>query len=172
MQSTNKNYIIGIVLIILIVLAIIIFAHHTSQYGTSYSATTTTPNETSTYTPSSNTTPNTSTTVNTSATTSTQNPLPPHTVSVSYTDSGFSPNSITINRGDTVTFVNQSASQMWVAGNPNAQYPQSYPGFNEGAQVSNGGKYSILFSQAGTYQYYNENHVGSVGVIIVQNPAQ
>lgn len=183
MPNNNKNYMIGIVLIIIVIIALVVFTGHkgvTTDTNTTATTTGETPNNSvPSKQTSGKTTTGTQTTVtpttpeNTTAPVVTQpapagTPAVTHSINVNYTESGFSPTSLVINRGDTVVFVNQSANFMWVAGFPNQAYPQTYPGFDEGKQVSNGGTYSITFNQTGDFQYYNENHVSSVGHIIVQ----
>ena len=76
------------------------------------------------------------------------------TNTVTLTDSGFSPAKITVSMGDSVTFVNNSSSKMWVAANP---FPTSsdYPAFNEKSGVDSGGSWTFTFDQAGTWFYHN-----------------
>ncbi len=93
------------------------------------------------------------------------NPKGPSTVE--YTNSGFSPASLTVKVGDTVTFVNHSSNQMWVASNPHPIHTD-LSGFDEKTAVGNGGSYSYTFTTAGTHNYHNHVHASDGGTIIVQ----
>lgn len=103
----------------------------------------------------------------------------PKTVTVTYSSSGgFSPKSITINKGDTVTFVSQSG-QMWVGadehpshtgydGTSRQEHCTGGPSTTSFDQCSVGSSYSFTFNKTGTFDYHN--HVGSaqVGTVIVK----
>lgn len=86
---------------------------------------------------------------------------------VNYTDSGFSPKTITIKKGQTVTFVNQSSSDMWVASNPHPVHTD-YPGFDEKASVGNGGSWSFTFNKVGQWGYHNHKNPSSGGTVVVE----
>lgn len=55
-----------------------------------------------------------------------KNQIPPV---VTYTDSGFSPNNLTIKNGQTVTFKNEGPGDMWVASAPHPTHTD-YPEFD------------------------------------------
>jgi len=108
---------------------------------------------------------NTPTTPTTPATTTVDDS--PKTVTILYTDSGFSPTPMTINLGDTVKFVNQSALNMWVASGPHPTHT-NYPEFDQRTSVANGGSYSFIFTKTGTWGYHNHvnaKHFGSIVVV-------
>lgn len=86
---------------------------------------------------------------------------------VTYTDSGFSPKTITIKKGDSITFVNQSSGDMWVASNPHPVHTD-YPAFDEKASVQKGGSWSFTFGQAGTWGYHNHKNPSSSGTVVVE----
>jgi len=88
-------------------------------------------------------------------------------VTVNYTDDGFSPSTVTINREDTVLFVNQSSETMWVASAPHPTHTD-YPEFDEKAAVSNGGSWSFIFDKVGTWKYHNHRDSSNTGTIVVQ----
>ena len=88
-------------------------------------------------------------------------------VTVNYTDSGFSPASMTIKKGDTVVFVNQSSESMWVASNPHPTHTD-YPAFDEKATVGSGGSWSFTFDQVGTWDYHNHKSSSDTGTIVVE----
>ncbi|MDP2655009.1 MAG: hypothetical protein Q8P17_00375 [bacterium] len=98
-------------------------------------------------------------------------------VTVTYTDQGFSPKSITIPLGTKVIFVNQSTKNMWVA---SAKHPdhtvysgtslsQHCPDTTNSSfdQCSVGTSYTFTFSKAGTWKYHNHVNPSDYGTIIV-----
>lgn len=98
---------------------------------------------------------------------------------VTYTQEGFEPNEITIQKGDTVTFVNNSDTPLWVASDPHPEHTD-YPEFDvarsKGGQMPKiGENFSFTFSRLGTWAYHNHtasSDTGKVGVhpglIVVQ----
>lgn len=88
------------------------------------------------------------------------------TLIVTFTDKGFSPTSLTIKKGQTVTFVNNSSGKMWVAANP---FPTSseYPAFNEKSGVSNGSSWSFTFDKTGVWFYHNHYSPAQGAKIVV-----
>ena len=106
-------------------------------------------------------------------------PLPHH---VAYTDSGFSPSTLTIKKGETVLWQNQTSKHknMWVA---SAMHPthRIYPEtdiakcgtknaegmFDECTGVSVKETWSFTFNETGTWKYHNHlnpSHFGSITV--------
>jgi len=97
---------------------------------------------------------------------------------VTYTGSGFTPASITVAVGDTVTFTNESVNDMWVA---SAVHPSHkvYGGTtrsehcDNGAdnpafdQCSAGDSYSFTFDKIGSWKYHNHLRAGGIGTIVV-----
>lgn len=105
----------------------------------------------------------------------------PKTVNVSYTDTGFSPSTITIKVGDTVTFVNGTDGRpMWVGADEHPTHTEydgttrsdhcaaGYTGPVPFDQCGTGNNYSFLFSKAGTFDYHNHSAAQFEGVVIVQ----
>ena len=103
-------------------------------------------------------------------------------VTITYTDAGFSPNSISIPRGATVTWVNQSSRSMWVATNPHPShtgYDQTsrsqhcatgYTGAktpDECKSDAKGASYSFTFDKTGQWGYHNHVLANDSGTIIV-----
>lgn len=84
--------------------------------------------------------------------------------SVMYTDSGFSPASMTVKLGAKVKFVNQSSGGMWVA---SAMHPthQIYPEFD---QKSTGTEYEFEFTKAGSWNYHDHMNPSRYGKVIVE----
>jgi plastocyanin len=120
---------------------------------------------------------NSTTTINTASST----PVTPKTVTITYTDTGFSPKSIEINKGDTVKFVNNSSSGMWVA---SAMHPthtvydgttlQAHcaPGatlsFDSCKSIPDGSSYSFTFEKIGTWGYHNHAASSFFGNVVVK----
>lgn len=99
------------------------------------------------------------------------------TVSVKMTGTGFSPSSITINKGDTVTFVDSGASR-WPASNVHPTHTV-YPGSSinkcntgERSQIFDACgsvvEYSFTFNEIGSWRYHDHRSAGKGGMIIVE----
>jgi plastocyanin len=105
------------------------------------------------------------------------------TVTVTYTDEGFSPQTVTVAVGDTVRFVNNSGSEMWVAADEHPTHT-SYDGtptrdhcadgvnttgsFDQCARVGAGTSWSYTFTKAGSFDYHNHARAADGGTITVQ----
>lgn len=85
---------------------------------------------------------------------------------VSYTDTGFAPNTLTVKKGTNVTFTNQSSKGMWVA---SALHPthQLLPGFDQLKSVARGGTYEYTFDKVGTWKYHNHVNPADTGTVVV-----
>lgn len=83
---------------------------------------------------------------------------------VVYTDSGFSPEALTVDIGATVTFTNESDNPMWIGSNPHPVHTD-YSVFD---QLGDGDNYSFTFTEAGSYRYHNHLVPSYVGTIIVK----
>lgn len=102
-------------------------------------------------------------------------------VTVTYTDSGYSPKSVIIPVGGTVTFVNNSSRQMWTASDPHPLH-NGYSGtsesqhcpdtanvaFDECKSATAGQSWSFTFTKAGTWGYHNHRREEDGGTVIVQ----
>ncbi|MFA6039082.1 MAG: S-layer homology domain-containing protein [Candidatus Peribacteraceae bacterium] len=86
---------------------------------------------------------------------------------VTLRDAGFSPQTITVNSGATVMFLNDSTGTMWVASDPHPQHTD-YPGFDQTASVPRDGSYTFTFGKTGTWGYHNHVSAGMTGAVIVQ----
>jgi len=86
---------------------------------------------------------------------------------ITYMDSGFSPVSINIKLGETVTWKNDSSDLMWVA---SAIHPihAEYPGFDQLKGSEKGTTYSFKFEKAGTWKFHNHLNPGKVGIVVVE----
>ncbi|MEK7662537.1 MAG: plastocyanin/azurin family copper-binding protein [Patescibacteria group bacterium] len=100
------------------------------------------------------------------------------TTTVMYTKNGFSPATVKIKAGQSVTFVNQSGGRMWVASDPHPTH-EKYSGTTRSAhcpdtangafdQCANGESYTFTFAKNGTWKYHNHALNGDTGAIIVE----
>ncbi len=97
---------------------------------------------------------------------------------VSYTADGFTPKTITIKKGELITFVNGSGTKMWVA---SAQHPAHivYSGTTLAAhcpdtsgtafdQCESGMSFTFTFTKTGTWGYHNHLRASDWGSITVE----
>jgi plastocyanin len=105
------------------------------------------------------------------------------TLTVTYTNSGFSPNTVNAKVGDTVHFINSSSHGMWVASNEHPTHTD-YDGtslaqhctgntnnngsFDECAAVPPGTSYSFTFPKTGAFHYHNHVSTSDTGTVLVQ----
>lgn len=116
---------------------------------------------------------------NTTATNTTNSTTPSQSTTegtvVTYTDTGFSPATITINKGDVVTFKNMASDDVWVASNPHPQHTD-YPTtggcigstFDSCANVKPNDSWSFKFDIVGSWGYHNHLNHSEGGTIIVK----
>lgn len=115
----------------------------------------------------------------------TNNPSPTATPASSniviYTDSGYAANTITIKKGETVTWKNNSKFSMWTA---SAVHPthKAYPGTNIALCGTNtlvaifdackgydsGDSWSFKFDSVGTWGYHNHSNSSHWGKVVVE----
>ncbi len=94
---------------------------------------------------------------------------------ITYTDTGYSPSSLTIKAGEAVTFKNESSRSMWPA---SAMHPthKLYPTtggcigstFDACQGVLPGGSWSFQFDVAGEWKYHDHLDPTKFGTIIVE----
>lgn len=94
---------------------------------------------------------------------------------VVYTDSGYTPPSLTIKKGDNVTFKNMSTKGMWTA---SAMHPthKEYPTtggcisstFDSCKSILPGEEWSFNFDKVGTWRYHNHVNSSQYGSITVE----
>jgi len=100
---------------------------------------------------------------------------------ITYTDAGFSPSPITISKGSSVMFKNESSRDFWPA---SALHPThtAYPGsdikkcdtieggniFDACKRIPPGGEYSFTFSEAGEWGYHDHLRANLFGKVVVQ----
>lgn len=97
----------------------------------------------------------------------TQSQETPQSLEVFYTSESFSPSSLEINAGDTITFINKSNFPMWVASNPHPIHT-NLSELDNRKSVANGGTYKFTFEVVGEYSYHNHLNSGDGGTIIVK----
>lgn len=86
---------------------------------------------------------------------------------VTYTDSGFTPEEIPVPAGSTVTFVNGSSGNMWVASDVHPTHT-ILPEFDNKEGIAPGETYEFTFNEAGDWTYHNHLAPQNVGTIIVE----
>ncbi len=99
---------------------------------------------------------------------------------ITYTDSGYTPNTITIKKGETVTWKNESSVSMWIASavHPTHKvYPSTdaaacgtqtlLPMFDACAGVVAGQSWSFQFNYVGTWGFHNHARSSHTGKIVV-----
>lgn len=86
---------------------------------------------------------------------------------VVYTENGFSPSTLNVNVGDSVTFVNQSSRGMWVASNPHPTHTD-LPGFDAMKSIPQGSSYTYIFQKTGNWGYHNHLNRSQGGQVIVK----
>jgi plastocyanin len=149
-QNSGKGLWIAIIVVIILIIAVVAWRLIGSD-------TTVTPVETN-----STSTPGTQLGTSTEAV----NPNAPKTVTVKLLNTGYEPQSLTINNGDTVTFVNESDGKMWTASAPHPKHTD-YPEFDQKTAANNGGTYSFTFTKNGTWKYHNHLNPAQFGSVTV-----
>ncbi len=99
-----------------------------------------------------------------------------------YTNKGFTPETLEIKLGDTVSWVNRSDKPMWVASDQHPSH-QDLPGFDQkgiesqntglkfipSANAHHGGVYQYTFTKSGSWKYHNHLVPADKGIIIVRD---
>lgn len=100
-------------------------------------------------------------------------------VTVTYTDAGFSPASVTVKKGQSVTFINKSSNDMWIASNPHplhngydgtTEQQHCAPGYTGAApldECSPAATFTFTFDKVGTWGYHNHEGAQDHGTVIV-----
>jgi plastocyanin len=79
----------------------------------------------------------------------------------------FSPPTITVQRGDTVTFENESGEDKWPASDVHPTH-EEYPGFDAGKAVLDGESYEFMFDRPGRWGYHDHLKPEVKGTIVVE----
>lgn len=103
-------------------------------------------------------------------------------VEITYSDAGFSPKSVSIKKGDTVEFHNESDGEMWPA---SAKHPTHtvYPGsgiekcdaqadsgtlLDACTKIASGDSWSFVFNEVGEWFYHNHLKSSDFGSVVVE----
>lgn len=90
-----------------------------------------------------------------------------NSVTVEYSGQGFSPDSITVKSGTTVTWVNKSSDSMWAASNPHPIHT-GLSGFDALKGIPTGESYSYTFTKVGKWGYHNHLGPDKMGEVVVE----
>jgi len=85
---------------------------------------------------------------------------------ITYSDSGFSPSTITVKSGDTITLKNTSSQSMQFDSDPHPIHTND-PELNVGA-VGPGQSATVKAVTKGTHGYHNHLNPGQTGTIVVE----
>ncbi len=88
---------------------------------------------------------------------------------VSYDDSGFSPDFITVPLGTTVEFINNSGRSLWVNSAPHPDDGLDME-FNSRMGFGPGESYFYTFNKAGKWTYHNHLRPQDVSTVTVTSP--
>lgn len=100
---------------------------------------------------------------------------------VEMVSAGFNPKTISISRGETVTFINKDSTAHWPASNLHPTHT-TYPGssiqkcgtadeaatFDACKSLAEGEQYSFTFTRVGTWPYHDHLNPSKSGVIVVK----
>lgn len=92
---------------------------------------------------------------------------PAASVTIRYTDNGYSPSNVTVAPGTKVTFVNESSASMWVASGPHPQHTL-LPEFDALRGYAAGTSYSFTFTKTGEWPFHNHLKASHFGKITVK----
>jgi plastocyanin len=103
----------------------------------------------------------------------------PMSATVALTSSGPSPKSVTIKKGGTVTWVNQTGGAMWIASAPHPTHT-GYDGTTEQTHCAAGytgpapfdeckeaNTFSFTFNKVGSWSYHNHENASLFGTVVV-----
>jgi plastocyanin len=79
----------------------------------------------------------------------------------------FSPATLTVEAGETVTFENESGDDKWPASDVHPTH-EEYPGFDAGKAVLDGESYSFTFERPGRWGYHDHLRPELKGTIVVE----
>lgn len=100
-------------------------------------------------------------------------------VTVRYTSSGFSPKTLSIKKGTSVTFINESGDRMWVGSDEHPSHT-GYAGTSKDEHCVDGApstssfdqcaatdSYTFTFTKVGTWDYHNHAAASDKGTVTV-----
>jgi plastocyanin len=86
---------------------------------------------------------------------------------VTLNSSGFSPMTVTIKAGDTISWTNTDSTPHTVNSNPHPTHTD-YPPLNQVGEINPGETKSFTFTSTGTYKYHDHLFPENGGVVIVK----
>lgn len=86
---------------------------------------------------------------------------------ITYTNRGFSPATVSLRLAGGARFINKSSSSLWVTAYAPTKETKTYPGLDQGKSVPSGGMFELNFGQSGVWWYQNLNNKSHIGAIIV-----
>ncbi len=99
---------------------------------------------------------------------------------VHYSENGFFPREITLKKGESVQWINDSGEDMWIGADLHPEHTEYdnttlnmhcgagvIPSFDECGSVQKGGKWSFVFDKAGMWKYHNHMHSEFSGRVMV-----
>jgi plastocyanin len=98
----------------------------------------------------------------------TPNPTPPvsTTSTISITSSGFSPATISVKKGSTVTFTNNDTRNRWPASAPHPTHTD-YPEFDAKKAIVPGASWTFTFDKVGTWKFHDHIYPSQFGSVTV-----
>jgi plastocyanin len=76
------------------------------------------------------------------------------TYEVQMTSAGFSPNTLTVKKGDTVKFINNDTANHWPASAPHPTHTD-YPAFDPKKAIAPSDSWSFTFDKVGNWKYHD-----------------
>jgi plastocyanin len=92
---------------------------------------------------------------------------PAPAVVVTRSKEGYTPKEVTIKKGETVLFKNESGEYHWPASDLHPTHA-IYSAFDPLRPVKNGEDWSFTFDQVGTWKYHDHIRANKVGTVVVQ----
>jgi len=85
---------------------------------------------------------------------------------VEYTAGGFTPEQISVKKGETVSWTNNSGKDMWIASDDHPTH-RLYPEFDQKSKVGQGGTFKFTFDAEGVWGYHNHLSPADTGQVTV-----
>ncbi|MCE9540973.1 hypothetical protein K8R03_00215 [Candidatus Kaiserbacteria bacterium] len=104
----------------------------------------------------------------------------PMTATVTYSGTSFTPSTVTIAKGGTVTFVDSSTRGFWIASDPHPAHSAydgtsrsthcaaGYTGTAPFDECATGSTFSFTFNKSGTFGYHDHMNDNASGTVIVK----
>ncbi|MBI2098429.1 MAG: cupredoxin domain-containing protein [Candidatus Wildermuthbacteria bacterium] len=86
---------------------------------------------------------------------------------IRYTDTGYTPNTLTVSQGETIVFHNESSKDMWPASAPHPTHT-NYPEFDAKRAILPGETYEFTFTKVGSWKFHDHRDPAKFGTIIVE----